>query len=73
MFESLLSADIVGHSARLSGSALQLIDPQLVDLYGTEIDKDALFEDPLDDGSQHIPKLADAVTLPRQLDDEFDD
>ena len=73
VFESLLGADVVRHSARLSGGALQLIDPQFVNLDRTEIDENVLFEDPLDDGPQHVPELSDTVSLPRQLDDEFDD
>ena len=73
VFKSLLSADFIRHSARLSGSALQLIDPQLVNLDRAEIDKDVLLQDLFDDGTQHVPELTDTVSLSRQLDDEFDD
>ena len=73
MFERFFGADVVGHSARLSRSALQLIDPQFVDLHRTEIDENALLEDLVDDGRQHVPELGHTVSLPTELDDEFDD
>ena len=73
MLHGLLTGHFVRHLARSAAHRLHLVDPQFINLDRRQVDEDVLLQDALHDGTEHFAQLVDPVTLPAQLDDQFDD